>query len=239
MYSYSCHLTPTSNKHIIYSAVLSPNFGPPCVPVIGGTRRCCPNRSLKRHSPQPRGGVVSQILPARTELRDAMWDLITISPLCQHHGHIPSPYRQLATLQQILDPSRVSDLLGGCRSHEQLVPSGPPWTARTQHPLHRPDHLHLSHAQGGCSASPCGRPRACSTRCFLMNVPLCAPDYSCVSKRASRVKVAYRPPPQGEHHRLGHLCHRPQGLWRRRMENSQTRKGEATSVTQAPPGGGG
>jgi hypothetical protein len=26
----------------------------------------------------------------------------------------------------------------------------------------------------------------------LMNVPLCAPDYSCVSKRARTVTVAYR-----------------------------------------------
>ena len=32
----------------------------------------------------------------------------------------------------------------------------------------------------------------------LMNVPLCAPDYSCVSKRASTVKVAYRQPPKGK-----------------------------------------
>ncbi len=31
----------------------------------------------------------------------------------------------------------------------------------------------------------------------LMNVPLCAPDYTCVSKRASIVKVAYRLPPKG------------------------------------------
>ena len=28
--------------------------------------------------------------------------------------------------------------------------------------------------------------------CELMNVPLCAPDYSCVSKRARTVTVAYR-----------------------------------------------
>ncbi|MBV7437054.1 IS5 family transposase [Aeromonas sp. sif2416] len=32
----------------------------------------------------------------------------------------------------------------------------------------------------------------------LMNVPLYAPDYSCVSKRASTVKVAYRQPPKGK-----------------------------------------
>ncbi|MGY3892703.1 IS5 family transposase, partial [Aeromonas enterica] len=32
----------------------------------------------------------------------------------------------------------------------------------------------------------------------LMNVPLCAPDYSCVSKRASTVKVGYRRPPKGK-----------------------------------------
>ncbi len=31
----------------------------------------------------------------------------------------------------------------------------------------------------------------------LMNVPLCAPDYLCVSKRASTVKVAYRQPSRG------------------------------------------
>ncbi|MCS3458265.1 hypothetical protein M2367_000388 [Aeromonas sp. BIGb0445] len=31
----------------------------------------------------------------------------------------------------------------------------------------------------------------------LMNVPLCAPDYSCVSKRARTVKVAYRQPSRG------------------------------------------
>ena len=31
----------------------------------------------------------------------------------------------------------------------------------------------------------------------LMNVPLCAPDYSCVSKRARTVTVAYRQPPKG------------------------------------------
>ena len=31
----------------------------------------------------------------------------------------------------------------------------------------------------------------------LMNVPLCAPDYSCVSKHARTVKVAYRQPPKG------------------------------------------
>lgn len=31
----------------------------------------------------------------------------------------------------------------------------------------------------------------------LMNVQLCAPDYSCVSKRARTVKVAYRQPPKG------------------------------------------
>ena len=31
----------------------------------------------------------------------------------------------------------------------------------------------------------------------LMNVPLCAPDYSCVSKRARTVMVAYRQPPKG------------------------------------------
>ncbi len=30
-----------------------------------------------------------------------------------------------------------------------------------------------------------------------MNVPLCAPDYSCVSKRARTVTVAYRQPPKG------------------------------------------
>jgi hypothetical protein len=31
----------------------------------------------------------------------------------------------------------------------------------------------------------------------LMNVPLCAPDYSCVSKRARTVKVTYRQPAKG------------------------------------------
>lgn len=31
----------------------------------------------------------------------------------------------------------------------------------------------------------------------LMNVQLCAPDYSCVSKRARTVKGAYRQPPKG------------------------------------------
>lgn len=31
-----------------------------------------------------------------------------------------------------------------------------------------------------------------------MNVPLCAPDYTCVSKRASIIKVAYRLPPKGQ-----------------------------------------
>jgi hypothetical protein len=31
----------------------------------------------------------------------------------------------------------------------------------------------------------------------LMNVPLRAPDYSCVSKRARTVTVAYRQPPKG------------------------------------------
>jgi hypothetical protein len=31
----------------------------------------------------------------------------------------------------------------------------------------------------------------------LMNVPLCAPDYTCVSKRARTVTVAYRQPPKG------------------------------------------
>jgi len=31
----------------------------------------------------------------------------------------------------------------------------------------------------------------------LMNVPLCAPDYSCVSKRARTVKVSYRQPAKG------------------------------------------
>ncbi len=31
----------------------------------------------------------------------------------------------------------------------------------------------------------------------LMNVPLCAPDYSCVSKRARTVTVAYRQPAKG------------------------------------------
>ncbi len=31
----------------------------------------------------------------------------------------------------------------------------------------------------------------------LMNVPLCALDYSCVSKRARSVTVAYRQPPKG------------------------------------------
>ncbi len=31
----------------------------------------------------------------------------------------------------------------------------------------------------------------------LMNVPLCAPDYSCVSKRTRTVKVAYRQPAKG------------------------------------------
>ena len=30
-----------------------------------------------------------------------------------------------------------------------------------------------------------------------MNVPLCAPDYSCVSKRARTVKVTYRQPAKG------------------------------------------
>jgi hypothetical protein len=32
-----------------------------------------------------------------------------------------------------------------------------------------------------------------------MNVPLCAPDYSCVSKRARTVTVAYRQPSKGRH----------------------------------------
>lgn len=32
----------------------------------------------------------------------------------------------------------------------------------------------------------------------LMNVPLCAPDYSCVSKRARTVTVAYRQPAKGK-----------------------------------------
>lgn len=32
----------------------------------------------------------------------------------------------------------------------------------------------------------------------LMNVPLCAPDYTCVSKRASTIKVSYRQPPKGQ-----------------------------------------
>lgn len=32
----------------------------------------------------------------------------------------------------------------------------------------------------------------------LMNVPLCAPDYTCVSKRAGSLKVAYRQPPKGK-----------------------------------------
>lgn len=31
----------------------------------------------------------------------------------------------------------------------------------------------------------------------LTNVPLCAPDYSCVSKRARTVKIVYRQPPKG------------------------------------------
>ncbi len=31
----------------------------------------------------------------------------------------------------------------------------------------------------------------------LMNVPLCAPDYSCVSKRTRTVTVAYRQPSKG------------------------------------------
>lgn len=31
-----------------------------------------------------------------------------------------------------------------------------------------------------------------------MNVPLCAPDYSCVSKRARTVKVTYRKPAKGK-----------------------------------------
>ena len=30
-----------------------------------------------------------------------------------------------------------------------------------------------------------------------MNVPLCVPDYSCVSKRARMVKVVYRQPSKG------------------------------------------
>ena len=32
----------------------------------------------------------------------------------------------------------------------------------------------------------------------LMNVPLCAPDFSCISKRACTVKVPYRQPPKGK-----------------------------------------
>ena len=32
----------------------------------------------------------------------------------------------------------------------------------------------------------------------LMNVTLCAPDYTCVSKRASTIKVSYRQPPKGQ-----------------------------------------
>jgi len=31
-----------------------------------------------------------------------------------------------------------------------------------------------------------------------MNVPLCAPGYTCVSKRAGTLKVAYRQPPKGK-----------------------------------------
>ena len=31
----------------------------------------------------------------------------------------------------------------------------------------------------------------------LINVPSCSPDYSCVSKRARTVTVAYRQPPKG------------------------------------------
>ena len=53
----------------------------------------------------------------------------------------------------------------------------------------------------------------------LMNVPLCAPDYSCVSKRARTVTVAYRQPAKGRMNRSqfpGHRLYWPEGIWRRR-----------------------
>ncbi len=47
----------------------------------------------------------------------------------------------------------------------------------------------------------------------LMNVPLCAPDYSCVSKRARTVTVTYRQPPKSTYYRFGYRLNRAEGIW--------------------------
>ncbi|VCV97882.1 Putative transposase (identified by ISEscan HMM) [Escherichia coli] len=61
-----------------------------------------------------------------------------------------------------------------------------------------------------------------------------SPDYSCISKRAKTVEIKYRLPSHGPVAH-GHRCHRTQGLWRRRMENSQARQGETPRLAQASP----
>ncbi len=57
----------------------------------------------------------------------------------------------------------------------------------------------------------------------LMKVPLRASSYTCVSKLASTLKVAYRQPFQREDNGLGHRFHRSKHLWQRRVEEAKTR----------------
>jgi hypothetical protein len=68
----------------------------------------------------------------------------------------------------------------------------------------------------------------------LINVPLCAPDYSCVIKRVRTVKVAYRQPCKG---RITDLVIDSTGLaWGRRVEGQETRRRKTANVAQVAPG---
>lgn len=61
--------------------------------------------------------------------------------------------------------------------------------------LLRPDHLHLTDAQGDVQSCPCEP--LLDSLFELMNMPLCAPDSHCVNQRARTVQIAYRQPFKG------------------------------------------
>lgn len=58
----------------------------------------------------------------------------------------------------------------------------------------------------------------------LMNVPLCAPDYPCVSKAGPHGEGGLSAALQGAHHRSGYRFNWSKGVWRRRVASKKTRR---------------
>ncbi len=80
----------------------------------------------------------------------------------------------------------------------------------TQPAQHRPEHLYLPDAQRIFSLTLRATQGLLDS---LFELPLCVPEYSCVSKRARTVKVAYWQPPQGADHRPGYRLNGSESVW--------------------------